>query len=326
MRTFITSFFFALLLLPAFLMAVPAGGQPEELGAVKWGRSLASGQIAAKKNGKPILILFQEVPGCGTCKNYGNKVLTHPLIVEAIETEFEPVAIYNNNGGADAATLREFGEPSWNNPVVRVVDVDKKDLTARVSGNYSQLGLVTAMVEALRAKGRKVPGYLDLLLQELEAGHSGTQTAIFGMYCFWSGEKKLGQLEGVVATEPGFVKGSEVVKVAYNPAVISREKLVEQAKKAGCASKIYQAEAGKFRPDQAPKYYLGKTLYRHVPMTPLQASRANSLIAAGKSPAAVLSPFQQQLAARVRTEADKKWPVVISVEIGKAWQMVAAVH
>lgn len=37
--------------------------QPGELGKVAWWRSEAAAQKAAKDSGKPVLVLFQEVPG-----------------------------------------------------------------------------------------------------------------------------------------------------------------------------------------------------------------------------------------------------------------------
>src|SRR6187401_3636489 len=106
-------------LFPFFLAAQ---NNPIELGDVQWLRSFDEAQAKSKKEGKPILILFQEIPGCETCKNYGSNVLTQPLIVEAIETEFIPLAIHNNKGGHDAEILRRFNEAAWNNPVVHIVD------------------------------------------------------------------------------------------------------------------------------------------------------------------------------------------------------------
>jgi cytochrome oxidase Cu insertion factor (SCO1/SenC/PrrC family) len=46
--------------------------QPEELGKVKWLRNYDQAIAQSDKNGKPVLILFQEVPGYSTCRNYGN--------------------------------------------------------------------------------------------------------------------------------------------------------------------------------------------------------------------------------------------------------------
>ena len=95
---------------------------PVELGKVHWIRNLDEAKLKSQRECKPILILFQEVPGCATCRNYGSDVLSQPLIVEAIETYFIPLAIYNNKGGHDGEVLLMYNEPAWNNPVVRIVD------------------------------------------------------------------------------------------------------------------------------------------------------------------------------------------------------------
>jgi len=57
--------------------------QAEELGAVHWLRDIDVAVAQSKEKNKPILILFQEVPGCSTCRNYGKGALSHPLLVEA---------------------------------------------------------------------------------------------------------------------------------------------------------------------------------------------------------------------------------------------------
>lgn len=49
---------------PAALM--PAAGrveQPVELGQVRWGRDFDAGLAESSATGKPLLLLFQEVPG-----------------------------------------------------------------------------------------------------------------------------------------------------------------------------------------------------------------------------------------------------------------------
>ncbi len=72
----------------------------------------------------------------------------------------------------------------------------------------------------------------------------GTQTAIFGLGCFWGAEKDFWQLPGVVTTAVGYAGGStpnptyqeacsgrtghaEVVLVAFDPARISYEQLLK---------------------------------------------------------------------------------------------------
>ena len=80
-------------------------------------------------------------------------------MVEAIEDHFVPVVVYNNQA-EDAAVLKSFREPSWNNPVVRFIDKDGKDLIKRKAGVYSISGLVTRMIASLQAANRQVPAFL----------------------------------------------------------------------------------------------------------------------------------------------------------------------
>ena len=132
---------------------LPNHTDPVELGEVNWLRDIDEAVKVAEQRQKPILILFQEVPGCSTCSRYGKHVLSHPLIVEAIEEAFVPLAIFNNRKGKDAATLAYFNEPSWNNPVVRIIDNQKRTIGGRLAGNYSRLGLVNKMLYALDFSG-----------------------------------------------------------------------------------------------------------------------------------------------------------------------------
>ena len=326
-----------------FSGTILANDPPIELGKVNWIRDFDKGIAQAKKVEKPVFILFQEVPGCSTCQNYGKKVLSHPLIVDAIENLFVPVAIFNNKKGADAQVLKYYGEPSWNNPVVRIVNEQKKDIVKRVGSNYTSLGLVQAMVQALDAVNKQVPDYLSLLEKELLAEHSGTVTTNLAMYCFWTGEKQIGKMDGVVATQPGFMGGREVVQVTYDPAVLEYEQLLENAKKNNCASHVYVAEeqeekqakkivgttniskVSTFRLDKDPKYYLSKTHYQYVPMTDLQAVKVNSLIGENRSPDAVLSPRQLVVAQYIKQHPKGKWKSAINKDIISAWEAIEAV-
>ncbi|MEM1323067.1 MAG: VPGUxxT family thioredoxin-like (seleno)protein, type 2 [Bacteroidota bacterium] len=326
--------------LPAF-NSPEKNDPPVELGKVNWLRDIDAAVQRAEREDKPIFILFQEVPGCATCRNYGKGVLSHPLIVEAIESLFVPLAIYNNREGEDAKVLRSFREPAWNNPVVRIVDFSRNNLIPRISGDYSPKRLVQAMTLALKSRQLAVPNYLTLLEMELMAEDRGTETATFSMYCFWTGEKHLGAIDGVVETAPGFMGGREVVKVEYDPFVVSYEELLSQAKDYSCASHVYSlddsqkeiaakkigkksvSDAESFRLDREPKYYLSKTHYQYVPMTPLQASRVNSLIGERKSPLAFLSPRQQEMAKYIRAHSQQQWRSQIGQDFYKAWTEVS---
>jgi len=263
--------------------------QSEELGTVSWFRDYNTALSLSEKEGKPVLILFQEVPGCMTCRNYGHNVLSNPLMVDAIENLFIPLAIYNNKKGKDAKVLRQFSEPAWNNPVVRIVDTEGENLVKRVSGNYSQKGLYQAMEEALTNSGKEIPEFMKLLKQEIGAMEVGTKEATFKMYCFWSGESHLGNADGVVATEAGFQNGHEVVKVNYDPAVISESELEIYAKQAKC-SKV--ANEGKFRKDKDPQYYLKHSDFKYLPLSTIQKTKINSALKNREDARVYLSPTQ----------------------------------
>lgn len=295
----------------------PAQGNPEELGAVHWLRDLETGRQEATRTGKPILILFQEVPGCSNCTRYGNTTLSHPLIVEAIESFFVPVCIYNNKGGKDAEALKRFQEPAWNNPVVRIVRSNYEDMVPRMANFNAPDQLVSGMRQALEASRTPVPKYLQFLENELIARLSGLETATFSMYCFWSGESTFGQIEGVVETEAGFQDGREVVRVLYNPNVVQKATLEALTQPNGI--KACAGNEG-FRTDREPKYYLAQTPYRFIPMTSLQACRANSLIARRQSPDELLSPRQLALLQKVQENPEKGWKKMIGrKDLAKAW-------
>ncbi len=80
----------------------------------------------------------------------------------------------------------------------------------------------------------------NLLAQDSsDATTSHTKRVAFAQSCFWTGEMKLGQIEGVVRTEAGFFKGREVTLVEYAPERITLEDLARQAKEAGVADSVH---------------------------------------------------------------------------------------
>lgn len=276
---------FLILLIP---IGIEAQKNPVELGHVHWLRSLEEAQTKSKAENKPILILFQEIPGCQTCKSYGSDVLTIPLIVEAIETHFIPLAIYNNKDGADAEVLKRYNEPAWNNPVVRAVDLYGKDVAVRLSGNYTAARLASWMTQVLIKNKGRAPVYLQLLADELQAQQKPTSTATYSMSCFWTGEALFGKLNGVIKTTAAWQAGKEVVIVEYDPAIITSTKLNEVA----ASNRCYYAGNGDFKPDSTPKYYLSKSKYRDIDMLEIQKCRVNSALGEGLDPDIYLSPRQ----------------------------------
>jgi hypothetical protein len=285
----------------------PRTEQPEELGIVPWRRDFEAAVQEAKAKNLPLLVLFDEVPGCSTVLGFGRDVLSHPLIADAIEAYFVPVAVYNNIPGPDQEILSSFREPSWNNPVVRIIDTQRQDLAPRYAGDYQVKSFAALLRSTIESTGRKVPAYLDGLASTQE------ETAIFSMYCFWSGEAALGKIDGVLRTRTGFLDGREVVEVVFDPGVVSYNSLVSIAKREKIVIMFYarsEAQLGAANKagvqvalNSAPvrhsesddKYQLRRTSWWQIPMSEWQATRANSLLSDGENPASVFSPRQQSL-------------------------------
>ncbi len=208
-----------------------------EVGEVKWNRNWDQAfKISAEKN-KPILTLFQEVPGCSGCQKFGKNVLSHPLLVEAIETEFVPVLVYNNRSGKDAGILKKYREPSWNFQVIRFFDSSGKDIIPRRDRIWTIGGVAKRMCQTLEESKKEVPFYLQNLSQEYD--NPNIKEVAFAMYCFWTGEMELGAIDGVIKTEAGFFDGREVTRVWFDSKTISLAKLIARAAGVKCANKVY---------------------------------------------------------------------------------------
>jgi hypothetical protein len=209
---------------------------PEEVGTVKWERSHDAALAAARKSGKPVFALFQEVPGCAGCKQFGRDVMAHPLIAEAVEDLFTPLLIHNSKGGPDREILDRYKEPAFNYQVVRFLDGNGHDIIPRQDRVWTADGIAARMIETLEKAGRPVPEYLRLLKSEKT---EGLLTAAFAMACFWTGERELGAVDGVVATEAGFIDGREVTLLSYDPTVIALPDLIRAAEKVQCAQSVF---------------------------------------------------------------------------------------
>ena len=269
---------------------------PRELGAVRWTRDLDSALTRSAAEGKPAFVLFQEVPGCSTCVSFGDRVLSHPRLVEAIETEFIPVFIYNNRGGLDAKILERYDEPAWNNPVVRFVNGDGRDLIPRQDRVWTPHAMAARMIQALEASGRTVPRYLTEAADEIRPRSS--RRATFGMACYWSGEACLGELPGVLESRTGSLSGSEVTELRFDPEVTSHDDLVRMALGRGCAERVL-TDDGELREASVSdqKYYLHRSPLRNLALSPRQAVRVNAALASGRDPLVYLSPRQRAMAA-----------------------------
>ncbi len=229
-----------------FLLACQAGPQPEggtqnpvSVGTVKWERDYQKALELAKKSGKPVFALFQEVPGCAGCQQFGRDVLSDQKVVEAIEKNFIPLLIHNNKAGVDQEVLKQLGEPAWNYQVVRFLGADGKDLIPRKDHVWEAPELMERIKAALAKAGKP----------------ASTQRIAFAQHCFWEGQKKLSVIPGVTQTEAGFLDGHEVTLVDFDPKLISSDQLTSKAQAAGVATKTYHSfESYRKAPDSDQKH------------------------------------------------------------------------
>ena len=125
----------------------------------------------------------------------------------------------------------------------------------------------------------------------------------------------MGSIRGVTATRSGWRGNLEVVRVDYDPAVVSFEKLFAQASKFDCASAVftYTDEQHEYASEKIgkkavkarglmrdvatkeQKYYVRKSPFGRLPLTALQASMINGELYTGGTPEKWLSPRQQEL-------------------------------
>ncbi len=211
---------------------------PVEIGKVIWGRDLEGAFQKAKGSKKPIFLLFQEVPGCSGCQQFGKEVLSDPLIVKVVEESFIPVFVYNNRSGKEAEVLKRFQEPAWNFQVVRFLNEEGRDWIEREEGIWTREALAKRMKIVLEKAKNAIPEELSLLLGEKSAEKRSERIA-FAQSCFWNGEMRLGGVEGVTQTEVGFMEGREVTVVDYDPQQVSLKQLIKKAHQMEVADRIY---------------------------------------------------------------------------------------
>jgi len=110
------------------------------------------------------------------------------------------------------------------------------------------------MKDVLTKESLPTPAALTLAIQESET--EAHQVAAFAMHCFWTGEAKLGQINGVVTTEAGWFDGREVTLVKYHEPTLSLATLIEKAEEVECAHAVYLPENAK-KPDTVTRVKVG---------------------------------------------------------------------
>lgn len=151
-----------LMSLPIVTHSEPTPNQPVEVGTIDWGRDLEVALTRSKETEKPVFLLFQEVPGCAGCRQFGQEVLSHPGVKAGVEEAFIPLLIHNNKGGEDERVRERFGEPAWNYQVVRFLDSEGRDIIPRRDRVWDTAGVVSRMIQVLKKTGRPIPESLRL--------------------------------------------------------------------------------------------------------------------------------------------------------------------
>ncbi len=278
-----------------FVSCQSQAANPVEVGTVKWNRDLPTALATSKKTGKPVFLLFQEVPGCAGCKQFGKDVLSDPAIVKSIETDFVPLLIHNNKGGRDAEVLKKYNEPAWNYQVVRFLDSSGKDLIPRKDRVWTTKELRPRMDAALKKAGKPQA-----------AAQPKTERLAICQYCFWTGEMKIGAIEGVLRTEAGFFDGREVTLVEYDPAKVSPTEIFKKAKLEGVGTAAYLENPSKLKgakkltsayrkaPAGDQKKQIQGTAFQKLKLTPEQATKVNAYARSNPSKALqYLTPEQR---------------------------------
>ena len=73
------------------------------------------------------------------------------------------------------------------------------------------------------------------------------------------------------------------------------------------------------------KYYLSRTVLKHVPMTPMQAMLINAMLVKKKDLKGMLSPRQLELLKKIQAKPKAGWPVAIGKDVQSAWAAVAKI-
>ena len=335
----------------------------QELGLLRFhftGDMFEEAKEEAKSYEKPILIVFQEIPGSAECLEFGRTTLSHPLLVEAAEELFITMVVNSvSTSGGESEVLKRYHEQHLNCPVVRIVNEKGQDLVLRLEDEEcTTSGIAKAMAKALERTKQTVPEYLKLLgsdefssLHSRKHHHSRTKTrlrhATMEVADLVQAELEFAEMNGVLATEIGQVGSHQVIKVVYNSKTVSfrrvvrrglfvcevlgvfyeteDEKIEAQAEldKFGATSTVLHllAPKTKLKPHNDGKHYILQNQMRNVPLTRLQASKINLALSQPKGELQAYAILSpRQMAILEAVETKPPKRHVIDVDIGLAWE------
>jgi hypothetical protein len=320
-----------------------AVNQYAELGRVRWLESYRDAMERAVTENKPILILIyntrnEHVPE--------NSALNHPLTVEAIESFFVPVAFAEQKRnlvkGLDMVDL----QPDFES-VILITDTQGNELTEKLYNSQAVAPVTKVLTASLSNAGHPVPEFLQVI--HSESGAEGTtETAVITQHCFWSGEVELGVHDAVVFTEPGYIDKFEAIRIDFDNSKVSYKKLLESAKSLGLLDAAYPLSEEQYteaievmdesnvkyfsQVEYTPatdrrnyKFYISKTVYRSVPMTPRQALLVNNALFFETNPNVFLSPRQIEMYEFINGKQRVRWENHIGVsDFTQTWKKTTA--
>jgi len=327
------------------------GWENEESGVLRYQTStLGQAKKESLRSKKPILCC-EVVVSCGT-RTPMCDVFRHPLIVEAAESMF--ITLY----------VEEFSECRRGSTSVRVLNGRGQDVVKQVSGDGLSLASVTTlMIDAAESYKKPIPVYLQLLQEEAcgrtrmgRVSDRVDQQAVFGMKDDTrQAEADFAGLGGVLSTRTGYLGNQQVIRVTYDSTRLCFDDLVRFALQRKFANTIFYKTADEktgatveleemddqetqlvsldrtpIKPHLDPKHFLRTTMLRFVPLTDLQATRANRLVSRGVFNEAMqlLSPRQGMILMQSMQNASQgkgQKNEFVDVPITKAWKQLSSV-
>ncbi len=224
----------------AILMIVTTsiGGTPKPSSQallIPWHESLSLALAESKSSGKPVLAILRDTPACANCQSLQREIARHPLLAEAVANEFIALKLYRHHDQGPTAT---------SNPLL-FLDTTGKPLLPHLGHTQSIHDLAASMIQALKVAQRPAPNYLRAVSLELDT--TKHKQAAFAMFCYWVGEYELGQIDGVIATEAGWLEGREVTLVRYHQDHLTLPTLARKAAEVKCARKVFAPTASEQR-------------------------------------------------------------------------------
>lgn len=318
----------------------------KELGAIKCQySSIDEAKRESQRRGKPILCFDIETPGDQV---KGQEIFSHPLVVEAAESLFVMLL----------QTPKQCRQPVPPTRV-RILDQSGIDLVVAIGGDALSLAsMASLMIFGLKALQLSIPSYLKLLDEE-ESGkvkhrpdgclQRTERQACFGMPNSQVGEVEFGSLDGVFATRIGFIGRQLVLQVTYDSTKLSYSNLTRFALQKCTADVVYYGSnderiaaivevkrveghceivqyIGPVQPGVDSKHALRQTMLKYVPLTNLQATRANRLVAMGVFNEAthLLSPRQGVILMKSMHSATRRtFTDVVDLPIAQAWSILS---